>query len=356
MSSMRDEIHQQPTAIERTLKSEWRRAQELRRHFEQNPVRLIVLAARGTSDNAAQFGRYLLEICTGIPVSLAAPSVVTLYRSRLDWKNTAVVAISQSGESTDTNLVLEQAGSAGAFTIGITNEHASSLARFAGHEFLVRAGKEKSVAATKTYTGQLTCLYLLAYALGAPIELEHLQRLSEWIASALELENEIRERAERYRFMRYAVCVGRGLNYSNSMEFALKLMETCYIIAERFSSADLLHGPIAMLESSFPAFLFCPPGVTWKPMCEMLEKLESIEAETLLITDRSNKAAAKLQGARQRSLVIPAALASKSRLPDEIYTPIPYIVPAQLFAVSLAELKHLDPDNPRTLSKVTRTL
>jgi glucosamine--fructose-6-phosphate aminotransferase (isomerizing) len=356
MSSMRDEIHQQPVTIERTLKSEWRRARELRRHFERNPVRLIVLVARGTSDNAAQFGRYLLEISTGIPVSLAAPSVVTLYRSRLAWKNAAVVAISQSGESTDINLVLEAARSAGAFTIGITNQSASTLARLAAHRFLVRAGKEKSVAATKTYTGQLICLYLLAYAFGAPIELEDLQRLPQWVASALELEHDIRERAERYRFMRFAVCVGRGLNYANSMEFALKLMETCYVVAERFSSADLLHGPIAMLEPSFPAFLFCPPGVTWKPMCDMLEKLESIEAETLLITDRSNKAAASLRGARQQSVVIPAALASKSKLPQEIYTPIPYIVPAQLFAVSLAELKHLDPDNPRALSKVTRTL
>ncbi len=269
MSSMRDEIHQQPITIERTLKAEWPRAQKLRRHFEQHPVRLIILAARGTSDNAAQFGRYLLEISTGIPVSLAAPSVFTLYRSRLGLKDAAVVAISQSGESTDTNVVLEQAQAAGAFTMGITNEAGSSLARLAHHLFLVRAGKEKSVAATKTYTGQLTCLYLLAYALGAPIKLEDLQRLSEWIASALSLEKEIQERAERYRFMRHAVCVGRGLNYSNSMEFALKLMETCYVVAERFSSADLLHGPIAMLEPSFPAFLFCPPGVTWKGMCEI---------------------------------------------------------------------------------------
>src|SRR5205823_12529409 len=114
------------------------------------------------------------EISTRIPVSLAAPSVSTLYRSRLEFKETVVVAISQSGESTDTNVVLEHAKAAGAFTIGITNESASTLARIADDAFLVRAGKEKSVAATKTYTGQLTCLYLLAYALGAPIKLQDL--------------------------------------------------------------------------------------------------------------------------------------------------------------------------------------
>ncbi len=353
---MREEIRQQPAAIERTLNAEWRRAEKARRYFEKHPVRLIILAARGTSDNAAQFGRYLLEISTGIPVSLAAPSVSTLYRSQIDLKDAVVVAISQSGESTDTNIVLEQAKSAGALTIGITNESKSTLAQLAAHTFLVRAGKEKSVAATKTYTGQLTCLYLLAYALGAPIKLQDLQRIPQWTSAALNLEDEIRERAERYCFMQHAVCVGRGLNYANSFEFALKLMETCYVVAERFSSADLLHGPIAMLEPSFPAFLFCPPGVTWKPMSELLERLRSIKAETLLITDRSNKDAGTLQGLTERPLTIPAALAKKGPLPEEVYTPIPYIIPAQLFAASLAEVKHLDADRPRTLSKVTQNL
>jgi glutamine---fructose-6-phosphate transaminase (isomerizing) len=353
---MREEIRQQPEAIERTLKEEWGGAANLRAHFERRPPRLIVLAARGTSDNAAQFGRYLLEISTGIPVSLAAPSVFTLYRANLNLKDALVVAISQSGESTDTNLVLEQARAAGAFTVGITNESGSTLARLAQHVLLVRAGQEKSVAATKTYTGQLTCLYLLAHALGAAIGLEELERVPQWAAAALELEDEIRTRAERYCFMRHAVCIGRGLNYSNSFEFALKLMETCYVVAERFSSADLLHGPIAMLEPSFPAFLFCPPGVTWKATCELLERLASLKAETLAITDRSNPHVAQAPGLTGAPLTIPAEIARPGLLPEEIYTPIPYIIPAQLFAASLAEVKRLDPDRPRTLSKVTQTM
>jgi glutamine---fructose-6-phosphate transaminase (isomerizing) len=353
---MLEEIRQQPSAIERTLKAEWRLAEKLRHHFEQNPVHFIILAARGTSDNAAQFGRYLLEIATGIPVSLAAPSVLTLYGSRMSFKSAVVVAISQSGESTDTNLVLEQAKEAGALTIGVTNESESTLAKLAEHIFLVRAGREKSVAATKTYTGQLACCYMLAYALGASIKLSDLQRIPEWASAALKLESEVRARVERYRFMQHAVCIGRGLNYSNSLEFALKLMETCYVVAERFSSADLLHGPIAMLEASFPAFVFCPPGATWEPMQELLARLESIQAETMLITDRSNKAAQAYKGQVGTPLTIPASLAVKASLPAEVYTPIPYIIPAQLFAASLAEVKHLDPDRPRTLSKVTQTL
>jgi glucosamine--fructose-6-phosphate aminotransferase (isomerizing) len=356
MSLMRDEIRQQPAALERTLAEEWPQAGKLRGYFASHPVRLIVLVARGTSDNAAQFGRYVLEIATGIPVSLAAPSVFTLYESRLNLKDAVVIAISQSGESTDTNLVLERAKEAGAFTIGITNEAESTLARLAAHTFLVRAGKEKSVAATKTYTGQLLCLYLIAHALGGGIDAKSLERLPAWCEKALELETDIRRSAERYCFMQHAVCVGRGLNYANSFEFALKLMETCYVVAERFSSADLLHGPIAMLEASFPAFLLCPPGVTWKPTCELIEKLQSIKAETLIITDRSNSAALEMKDRVQSTLTIPESLSMKGHTPTDLYTPIPYIIPAQLFAASLAEVKRLDPDRPRTLSKVTQTL
>ncbi len=241
-------------------------------------------------------------------------------------------------------------------SIGITNEAESTLAKLAEHSFLVRAGKEKSVAATKTYTGQLLCVYLLAYALGASIELEDLQRLADWTEAALQLEPEIREKAERYCFMQHAVCVGRGLNYANSFEFALKLMETCYVVAERFSSADLLHGPIAMLEASFPAFLFCPPGVTWKATSELLAKLESIKVETLTITDKSNRHATSLKAIQKGRLVIDAELSHRGSLPEDVYTPIPYIIPAQLFAAHLAEVKGLNPDQPRTLSKVTKTI
>jgi glucosamine--fructose-6-phosphate aminotransferase (isomerizing) len=356
MSTMREEIRQQPASIERTLKAEWRSVERLRSHLEAHRPRFIVLAARGTSDNAAQFGRYLLEITTGIPASLAAPSVYTLYNAKVDLRDALVVAISQSGESTDTNLVLERAKEAGAMTIGITNEPESALARIAEHTFLVRAGKERSVAATKTYTGQLFVLYLLAYALGAPLRQDDLKELPALADSALKLEKEIQVRAERYRFMQHAVVIGRGLNYSNSFEFALKLMETCYIVAERFSSADLLHGPIAMLEASFPAFVFAPGGVTWKSTRELLERLNSIKAETLIITDRSNREAQSASGSAKNVISIPAAITRKALVPDELFTPIPYVIPGQLFAASLAEVKGLDPDKPRTLSKVTQTL
>jgi glucosamine--fructose-6-phosphate aminotransferase (isomerizing) len=351
MSIMLEEIRQQPEVIERTLRLGWRAAARLRKAVEKRRPRLIVIAARGTSDNAAQFGRYLLEIGAGIPVSLAAPSAFTLYQAKVDYGEALVVAISQSGESTDTNLVLERAREQDALTVGITNEPKSTLARLAEHVLLVRGGRERSVAATKTFTGQLAMLYQLAWALGAQVKKSDVERLPDWAASALKLEPEIAGRAGRYRFMEHTVVVGRGMNYANAFEFALKLMETCYVVAERFSSADFLHGPIAIVERSFPVFLFAPGGVTWPSTREMLEKLKAAGAETLVITDRSNREAQAF-----RHVMIPDRLLCRGKLPEDLYTPVPYIIPAQLLAASLAKEKGLNPDAPRGLQKVTRTL
>jgi glucosamine--fructose-6-phosphate aminotransferase (isomerizing) len=343
---MLEEIRQQPETLARTLSLELKKIEKFRLLMQKRPPSLVVLAARGTSDNAAQFGRYLIELTTGIPVSLAAPSIHTVYGAKVNYKDALVVAISQSGESTDTNVVLENAREQGAVTVGITNEPKSALAQIAQHVFLVRAGREKSVAATKTYTGQVMMFYLLAYALGAKLRMADLQAIPDLAATALSLEEEVSELAERYRFMHHAVVVGRGLNYATAFEFALKMMETSYVVAERFSSADFLHGPIAMVEPNFPAFLFAPSGKTWPSMQEMLLKLQDLKAETVVITDRRNPGASNLA---RRVISIPARI-------QELYTPIPYIVPAQLFAAALAAEKNVDPDRPRTLSKVTRTL
>ena len=343
---MLEEIRQQPEALERTLTAELRRVEKFKRLIEKRRPRLVVLVARGTSDNAALFGRYLLEITTGIPVSLAAPSVSTLYEARLDYRDSLVVGISQSGESTDTNLVLERARRHGALTLGVTNESTSAMARIAEHVFLVRAGREKSVAATKTYTGQMLMMYLLAYTLGGGVRIADLERIPDLARAALTLEAEIDSLSERYRFMRYAVVVGRGLNYSNAFEMALKLMETCYVVAERFSSADFLHGPIALVEQNFPVFAFAPAGKTWPSIGETLTKLRGLQAEVVAITDSSNR---QVEPCATRIIRLPRRI-------KEILTPIPYVVPAQLFAACLAAHKGLDPDRQRTLSKVTLTL
>jgi glucosamine--fructose-6-phosphate aminotransferase (isomerizing) len=263
-----------------------------------------------------------------------------------------VIGISQSGESTDTNAVLEDARKQGAATIGITNNAASAMAGIVQFPVFIEAGAELSVAATKTYTCQLLALYLVAYALNGGIELEQLRKLPEWVRGVLELEEDIEALVERYFFMSRAVTVGRGLNYANALEFGLKLMETCYVVAERFSAADLMHGPIALVERAFPVFVFAPAGVTWPSMSRVLDRLQELKAETLVITDPRNSEA---HDKAARLIQIPKA-PGPGEPPEDLYTPIPYIVPAQLFAAHLAALKGLNPDLPRTLNKITRTM
>src|SRR5918911_783124 len=300
---MLEEIAQQPEALARTIAEERGKVARLGRSLCARDLDLIVLVARGSSDNAALFGRYLLEIQTGIPVALAAPSVNTLYGARLRLSRALVIGVSQSGEGEDINRVLEMAREAGArCTVGITNEPDSSMTKFVDET-------------------------LLTYA-----------------ARALELRAEVEQLVERYVFMENCVVVGRGLIYANAFEMALKLMETCYVVAERFSSADFLHGPLAMVERHFPIFAFAPPGVTLAGVRELLARLKELRADTLVFT--SDAEAASLA---TRSVLLPPEI-------GETLAVIPYIIPAQLFAALLADAKGLDPDAPRSLAKVTRTL
>ena len=345
MPKMIEETRQQPQALARTLEE----AAGLEDFLRGRRPRWIVLAARGTSDNAAVFGRYLIEITTGIPVSLAAPSVVTLYHGRLDFRDSLVIGISQSGESTDTNAYLEEARSRGALTLGITNDSASAITRAAEYVVLSHAGAEQSVAATKTYTCQLMSMYLLACALDGHCRMDQLRRIPETVEQTLSLEPEVAAATPQFTYAGRALSVGRGLNFANALEFGLKLMETCYVVAERFSAADLMHGPIAMIESGFPVFAFAPAGVTWPSVSEVLRRVRDVGARTLMLTD------SPVTAQTGTSILLPPCPAGPAGLED-LYTPIPYIVPAQLFAAHLAEAKGLDPDRPRTLQKVTRTL
>lgn len=341
---MLQEIAEQPAALEKTITQEHPKILRLGETLRQRDIHLIVLVARGSSDNAALFGRYLLEITTGIPVSLSAPSIHTIYNAKLDLRHALVVGVSQSGEGEDINRVLENARAGGAFTIGITNEPASSMVQLVDETLLMHGGREKSVAATKTFTGQMILFYMLAAALAKDERVIDYQSIPELAARALEQKQAIVELVQRYVFMENCVVVGRGLAYANAYEFALKLMETCYVVAERFSSADFLHGPVAMIERHFPVIIFAPPGAMLAGTKDLIGRLEELHADTLAITG-DIETAVKCT----RAIIMPREI-------DEFLAPIPYIIPAQLFAALLAEAKGLNPDQPRSLSKVTRTL
>jgi glucosamine--fructose-6-phosphate aminotransferase (isomerizing) len=342
---MLEEIRQQPDVLARILQQERGKIRELGETLRKRSIRLIILVARGSSDNAAQFGRYLLEIATGIPVSLAAPSIYTLYGAKLRLDHALVVGVSQSGEGEDINRVLAEARACGAFTIGITNEAGSSMVNSVDVPLLIHGERERSVAATKTFTGQMMIFYLLAEALaGNSAVTRGFERVPEFCAKTLAHEAAIRELAPRYAFMENCVVLGRGLLYGNAFELALKLMETCYVVAVPFSTADFFHGPLAMVERHFPVILFAAPGAMMPGVQNLAYRLKELRAETVAITSDEELTTIC-------SRVVPM-------LPEitEFLAPIPYIIPAQLFAALLAEAKGLDPDTPRSLSKVTRTL
>jgi len=342
MSLMLEEIAEQPQVLERTIAAEREKMIGLGDFLRQKDIDLIILVARGSSDNAALFGRYLLEVTTGIPVSLSAPSVFTLYKAKLRLKRAVVIGVSQSGEGDDINHVLERARECGAFTIAITNEAESTMAKISDETLLIHAGREKSVAATKTYTGQMLHFYMLANAVGDR-RLDY-HKIPAFAHKALELQGKVKEIVQRYVFMENCVVVGRGMNYGNSYELALKLMETCYVVAERFSSADFFHGPLAIVERKFPVIMFAPTGVTQQSSLDLLDRLHELGADCLAITNDADAAKRATH-----CIELPGEI-------DEFLSPIPFIIPAQLFAAYLSEAKGLDADAPRSLSKVTKTI
>jgi glucosamine--fructose-6-phosphate aminotransferase (isomerizing) len=239
-------------------------------------------------------------------------------------------------------LVLEKAKRSGAFTLAITNEAESTMAGLADETLLIHAGRERSVAATKTYTGQMLHFYLLSNELGkAALDVE---KIPEFTADALAIRPSVEAIVERYLFMENCVVVGRGMNYGNSYELALKLMETCYVVAERFSSADFFHGPLAIVERRFPVILFAPRGATNQSSLDLLQRLQELHADCMSITNDP-----KIARMSSKSLLLPENI-------DEFLSPIPFIVPAQMFAALLSAAKGLDPDAPRSLSKVTKTV
>jgi glucosamine--fructose-6-phosphate aminotransferase (isomerizing) len=281
-------------------------------------------------------------VLLGLPTALASPSAFTLYDSKMKLEGVLVVGLSQSGESRDVLEIVRRSGKLGASTIAVTNSEASSLAEAAQRHIFLRAGKEESVAATKTYTAELLALYMLVSALKGE------ERLGDQVRGLPELSREVLEAEwegiERYRYAEYMVVTSRGYNLATAEEAALKLMETSYVVAQAFSAADLKHGPIAMIGQDFPVLVIVPPGKVRQGLRSLVESLEHRGAELVVISDEFDSILEKA----------PAKFKVRARCADEL-SPILYAVPIQLLAENLARLKGLNPDSPRGLNKVTET-
>jgi glucosamine--fructose-6-phosphate aminotransferase (isomerizing) len=339
------EIHEQPQAVSRLLGEEIRTVRQLAEAIRRLGLNHVVVAARGTSDNAGRYAEYLLGAVNRMMVGLATPSLFTIYQQPPRFGQCLVLGISQSGRSPDIVAVLAEARRQGTLTAAITNTADSDLARQADYVINLQAGEERAVAATKTYTCQLAAIALLSASLDDNrAMLDTLQSIPQTVADTLAAHAHMDQVVQRFCYMRQCVVIGRGYNYGTAFELALKLEELTYTLVEPYSSADFLHGPLALIEHGFPAIVVAPSGVPLPEMQGLIRTLRQREAEVVAISDDEPTLALA-----HTPLRLPQAV-------PEWVSPITAILPGQLFAMHLAHARRYDPDRPRALHKVTETL
>jgi glucosamine--fructose-6-phosphate aminotransferase (isomerizing) len=343
-SHLEQEIFEQPVALERQLELGRADAERIAAAIRARSPQAIVLAARGSSDNAARYAQYVFAVHNRLAVALAAPAVFTLYEAPPRLSSMLVLGISQSGRSPDIVAVIEEGRRQGAFTVALTNDCNSPLAQTANACLPLYSGEERAIAATKTYTSELLALAMLSTALDGDSERwAELYGVPLAVRSTLERNTGAAAAAAHFRGIQQFLVLGRGYNFATAHEVSLKLKETAYVVAEPYSSADFRHGPSAMLDQDLPVVLVAPKGKAFADVADLVSLCRRRRAEVVAI---SNDAA--LLGQATVPLPIPEPL-------PEWLSPIVAVVPGQLFATALAHAKGIDPDHPRGLRKVTET-
>ncbi|MER7130493.1 SIS domain-containing protein [Streptosporangium saharense] len=341
-TKMRSEIAEQPAALRATLDALLPRVGEVEQLAGR--TRQLLFIARGTSDNAAVYGRYLAEAHAGRLSTLAAPSIATTYRRKLDLEGVLAVALSQSGRTEEIVETLAWAKDCGASTVAITNGgEQSPLAQAADLALCTLAGEEKAVPATKTYTTQLAALAVLGLGLGADVNADDLQRVPDAVEKLISDPGDLEAVVEGLADKLGVVVSGRGLAFSTALELALKLKEACYLHAMGLSYADLLHGPIAVVDEDTPAILVAAgEGPTLAGTVALAERVTGAGASAFTVGGGTALAAAG------------TAALNGPDLPEWV-SPLGLIVPGQLLTEALARRLGIDPDAPRGLNKVTQT-
>ena len=334
---MAAEMAEQPAVLEALLQ---RRAQivDRVRAILPHPLDGIVLVARGSSDHAALYGRYLFEMASRRPAGLAAPSIQTLYRSSVDFRGYLAVAISQSGRTPEVVTVLRRMRVSGARTVAVVNQASCPLGRAAHLTLDVAAGAERAVPATKSVTATLLALSLIAQALGrVPWRAGDIAAIPQTVAELLDDGHPLEKVARAIASAGRVIVTGRGLMLAAAFETALKIRETSSIFAEAISGADLRHGPIATVGPGFPVLVLSGRGGS------------AVDARELGARLRRRGAAVTMVGPGPRvGIPLPAAL-------PEALLPIAAVVRGQQLARMVAQVRGLDPDAPVGLRKVTLT-
>ncbi len=344
-STLLAEIAEQPERLRRLLADGADEVEDVARALRRHPVRHVVIAARGSSDNAARYAQYVFGAFNRLTITLATPSLFTRYGAPPRMDDAIVVGISQSGQSPDLVAVVEEGRRQGCPTLAITNEAASPLAAVADHAILLRAGAERSIAATKTYTAQLLSLAMLSAAADDDgRRRDELQAVPDQVAEALGADGAAVEgAAATLAGAGHGVVIGRGFNYATAFEIALKAKELAYFAAEPYSAADFQHGPFALIDSGFAAIVVNVEGAVSGEVEDLLRSMTARGAQPVVLSNLASSLS-----------LASAPLPLPANVPEWL-SPIVAVVPGQLLAFHLSRRRGFDPDQPRGLSKVTRT-
>ncbi len=338
MSLVRDEIAEQPDAVARVLADAGGAIAAAADEIARRRPRYAVIAARGSSDNAARYAQHVLGRLCGLPVALATPSLHTVYDAPMRYTDGLVIGISQSGASPDVVAVLAAARAQGCVTVAVTNDPASPMAEAATHVIALQTGEERSVAATKTYTTSLAAAAALAAGIAGDAEkTRELAGGPDALRRQLARLGGIDAVADAAADWSRLAVIGRGANYATAFEAALKIKELAGVAAEPASPADFLHGPVAMLDPGFPVLAILPAGSGGAAIRDVLAAAHDRDADVTVIGDAP--------GERQLSV---------EPVPEWL-SPLCAVIPAQLLAVGAAERRGVDVDRPVGLQKVTRT-
>lgn len=342
-SVMSGEMAEQPAVLRRLLREGAPQIRAVAEEIAARAPRFVLLTARGTSDNAALYAKYLLEIELGLPCGLTSMSTTTAYEAKPRYDDVLVITVSQSGGSPDLVASTRAAREAGAITLAVTNSPDSPLAAVSEYHIDILAGPEKALPATKTYTASLLALYLFVEALRGGDGAEQAAVLPDLAEAVLARRAEVRTLAGRYRFAERMVLTSRGYGYPTAKEAALKLMETSYIPALSYSGADLLHGPLAMVDNVSPVIAIVTDGRGGQALQPVLDRLRDRGADLVVI------------GPQAQVDLASAGFALPTDGVAEKLQPVLEILPLQLLAYEVTMARGQDPDAPRSLAKVTET-
>jgi len=344
-SILLSEIAQQPDALARLLAQGTDEIEAIARTLAARDIRHVVIAARGSSDNAARYAQYVFGAHNRLTVTLATPSLFTRYQAPPRLDGALVIGVSQSGASPDLVAVVQEGRRQGCPTLAITNVAGSPLTEVADHTILLRADRERSIAATKTYTAQLMAVAMLSAAIADDERRRReLQGVPAAVAEAAQTDTAaVVAAAGVLKDAGHGVVIGRGFNYATAFEVSLKAKELAYIAVEPYSSADFQHGPIALIETGFAAVVINVAGAVGEEVEGLLREMVRRGARPVVL---SNIESSLALGA--------AALRLPVELPEWL-SPIAAVVPGQLLAFHVSRARGFDPDQPRGLQKVTLT-